>query len=193
MFRRGRTKPIIPPSYIVGLTDGEGCFYVLVRPPYNQKGGALVELKFFIKLKKTDREILEKVKRSLGCGSVYFQHEKRENHAQCYRYTVGSHQDIFKRIVPFFKKHSLQTKSKKRSFKIFCKIANLVKSGKHHNRKGINLIQRLKLTINANSRTRVVREIRTLRGNSKQLQLSKSARHVKRAGSTRSAKQLELR
>ena len=38
----GRTKPVVSPDYIVGLTDGEGCFCVLVRPPYNRNGGAMV-------------------------------------------------------------------------------------------------------------------------------------------------------
>jgi hypothetical protein len=52
---RGRTKPIVSADYIVGLTDGEGCFYVLVRPPFNKKGGARVELHFYIKVQEQDK------------------------------------------------------------------------------------------------------------------------------------------
>ncbi|MBU2052638.1 MAG: LAGLIDADG family homing endonuclease, partial [Nanoarchaeota archaeon] len=95
----GRTKPVSP-DYIVGLTDGEGCFYVLVKPPYNQNGGAIVQLSFLIKVKEEDKIILDKVCNTLGCGSVYFQHEKRINHSQCYRYTVNSHRDIINTIIP---------------------------------------------------------------------------------------------
>ena len=79
----GRTKPVSP-DYVVGLTDDEGCFYVLVRPPYNKQGGAMVQLQFFIKVKEEDKSMLDKVRETLGCGSVYFQKEQRKNHTQCY-------------------------------------------------------------------------------------------------------------
>jgi len=186
-----RTKPKVSADYIVGLTDGEGCFYVLVRPPFNRKGGALVQLNFYIKVQERDKSLLEKIKNSLECGSVYFQHETRSNHTQCYRYTVNTHRDIFAKIIPFFREHPLESNSKCRSFEIFCKIAELVREGKHHEKKGIQQIQKLKAQMNI--RTRVVREIRTLRGNSKQSQLSKSARHTKRVGNTRNAISMVLR
>ena len=144
----GRTKPVVSPDYIVGLTDGEGCFYVLVRPPYNRNGGAMVQLNFFIKIKQRDKEILEKVRDTLDCGAVYFQHETRVNHTQCYRYTVNSHRDIFGKIIPFFKKYPLQTNSKQKTFRVFCEIAELVRSGAHHTKDGIEQIQRLKKGMN---------------------------------------------
>ncbi len=165
LSERGRAKPMVSPDYIVGLTDGEGCFYVLVRPPYNRHGGAMVQLRFFIKIQEEDKEMLEKVRNALDCGSVYFQHEKRMNHVQCYRYTVGSHRDIFGKIIPFFRAHPLQGVSKLRNFKIFCDVAALVLKGAHHRKEGISKIQQLKSHMN--HRTRVVREIRTLRGNTK--------------------------
>lgn len=145
---RGRTKPVVSPDYITGLTDGEGCFYVLVRPPYNRNGGAMVQLNFFIKVKEEDKGILEKVRKTLGCGSVYFQHETRVNHTQCYRYTVNSHRDIFGEIIPFFQKYPLQSSSKRKTFRIFCKIAGLVRNGTHHTKEGIERVQQLKKEMN---------------------------------------------
>lgn len=144
---RGRTKPVSP-DYIVGLTDGEGCFYVLVKPPYNRNGGAIVQLSFLIKVKEEDKVILDKIKDALNCGSVYFQKEKRLNHSQCYRYTVNSHRDIIKKIIPFFNKYPLQSISKKRNFLIFCEIARLVKNGDHHGSGGIKRIKSLKSQMN---------------------------------------------
>ena len=161
----GRTKPTVSADYIVGLTDGEGCFYCLVKPPFNKNGGGIVQLSFLIKVQAEDKEILDKVKNSLGCGAVYFQRETRPNHAQCYRYTVNSHRDILENIIPFFRAHPLQGKTKKKNFEIFCKVAKAVKDGKHHTGPGIRLIKNLKQQMN--SRTRVVRESRTLRGNAK--------------------------
>ena len=143
-----RTKPVVSPDYIEGLTDGEGCFYVLVRPPYNRNGGAMVQLCFFIKVKEKDKQILEKARNTLGCGAVYFQHETRVNHTQCYRYTVNAHRDILGKIIPFFLKYPLQSNSKQKTFRIFCEIAGLVQKGKHHTKEGIKKIQQLKKRMN---------------------------------------------
>lgn len=172
---------MVSADYIVGLTDGEGCFYVLVRPPYNKYGGANVILNFFIKVQASDGEMLEQVKSTLGCGGLYFQKENRPNHSECIRYTVSSHKDIFSVIIPFFQTHPLLGEGKIRNFQLFCKIANLVKDGKHHTKDGIEQIQLLKSQMNHGAR--VVRESRSLRGDPELTQIQESARQVMEAGS----------
>lgn len=154
MYKR-RTKPKVSADYIVGLTDGEGCFYVRVQPPYNSFGGARIQLNFFIKVQQADKGMLEKVKNTLGCGMVYFQKENRSNHTQCYRYTVSSHRNIIGIIIPFFKTHTLQGKTKLNNFRLFCQIAKLVEQGKHLSQEGLNQIISLKAQMNI--RARVVR------------------------------------
>lgn len=151
-FKNGRrTKPTVSIDYIVGLTDGEGCFYVCVRSPYNKNGGAMVELTFHIKMRAKDKSLLEKIKNTLNCGNVYFQKEKRVNHVQCYRYTVNSHRDILGKIIPFFQEHHLES-TKQEDFKTFCKIAEMVCQGKHHSYKGIKEIKQLKSRMNRRGR-----------------------------------------
>ena len=105
--RMGRTKPIVSADYVVGLTDGEGCFYVNVADSSSYRGGARIDLNFYVKMNEKDIDLLLKIKNTLGCGNVYFQKEQRKNHTQCYRYTVGSHRDVIGKIIPFFKKHRL--------------------------------------------------------------------------------------
>ena len=144
----GRTKPIVVNEYIVGLTDGEGCFYVNIGKYSAYKSGIRVQMHFHIKMQEKDRPLLEKIKNTLQCGEVYFQKEKRANHCQCYRYTVSSQQDILNKIIPFFLKNSLQSVTKQKSFKAFCKIALLVKKGKHLDKKGIKEIQLIKTQMN---------------------------------------------
>lgn len=150
-----RTKPMVSADYIVGLTDGEGCFYVLIKTPLNKKGGGRITLSFYIKVQEQDKKMLEKVRNTLGCGSVYFQPERRENHSHCYRYTVNTHSNILQVIIPFFKEHSLQGNSKQKNFELFCKIAKLVEQGKHHSKSGLDRIRYLKSQMNL--RTRVAR------------------------------------
>ena len=138
----------MPAEYVVGLTDGEGCFYVNVSNSSAYRQGARVQLHFHLKLQEADKELLQKVCNTLECGGVYFQKEQRKNHTQCYRYTVGAWKDIDKKIIPFFKKHQLQTMSKRKSFDVFCKIADLVREDIHLQKGGIEKIRKLKSQMN---------------------------------------------
>ena len=139
---------MVSADYIVGLTDGEGCFYVNIANSSLYHSGARVDLNFYIKMKEKDKKLLEKVKNSLQCGNVYFQKEQRQNHTQCYRYTVGSHRDIIGVVIPFFKKHPLQSASKQKSFKAFCRIVKIVQTKKHLTKSGVKQIRILKACMN---------------------------------------------
>ena len=144
----GRTKPKVAKEYVVGLTDGEGCFYVNMGKFPAYKVGVRVQMHFHLKMQARDKMLLEKVRNTLQCGSVYFQKEKRRNHAQCYRYTVSAYKDIFEKIIPFFQKHPLQSETKRKSFSIFCDIARLLKKHAHMTKRGIERIRLLKSRMN---------------------------------------------
>ena len=143
-----RTLPTVSNDYVVGLTDGEGCFYVNMGASNRYRAGYRVQLHFHLKMQERDKELLEKVRNTIGCGAVYFQKEQRANHCQCYRYTVGAERDIQDIVIPFFRRHPLQSASKSASFEIFCQIADLLKSGKHLTAEGIEEIRALKVRMN---------------------------------------------
>ena len=63
-------------TYIVGLTDGEGCFYVNIGKYPAYKSGFWIQMHFHLKMQEKDRPLLEKIKNTLDCGEVYFQKEK---------------------------------------------------------------------------------------------------------------------
>lgn len=144
----GRTKPIVDNSYVVGLTDGEGCFYVQVRKSSAYKAGHTVHLHFHIKMQERDKELLDRIKNTIGCGAVYLQKEARTNHCQCYRYTVSAQKDILGVVIPFFKKYPLQTATKRYNFKLFCQIADLVEQKHHLTVDGIEKIRSIKILMN---------------------------------------------
>ena len=144
----GRTQPTVSADYVVGLTDGEGCFYVNISKSKAYRAGWLVQIHFHLKLQERDKDLLWKVRNTLDCGNVYFQKEQRSNHCQCYRYTVNSQRDILEKVIPFFKKYPLQTASKRKSFEIFCQIAEAVKAKKHLTKKGVGKIKLLKQNMN---------------------------------------------
>ena len=135
-------------EYVVGLTDGEGCFYVNMGKYSSYKVGTRVQMHFHLKMQEKDKNLLGKVRETLGCGAVYFQKEQRRNHAQCYRYTVSSYDNIFNKIIPFFQRYPLQSSSKKKSFNIFCQIAQLLQKKAHLTEKGVKRIRELKSRMN---------------------------------------------
>lgn len=144
----GRTKPTVAKEYVVGLTDGEGCFYVNIWKTPAYRAGHGVQMHFHLKMQEKDRDLLEKVKNTLECGAVYFQKEQRANHCQCYRYTVNSQTDILNKLIPFFKQHPLQSASKQFNFRIFCQIARLLQAKAHLTPKGVERIRALKSQMN---------------------------------------------
>ena len=111
-------------NYVLGLVDGEGSFNVRV----NQTGRrAKVELTFSLKLSHQDKEILSELQKFFGCGKVYIQRDKRENHSLCYRFEVQNKEEIIEKIIPFFEKNSPKIPSRKRDFELFKEIVELSK------------------------------------------------------------------
>jgi len=116
---------VLTTDYIVGLVDGEGSFSVRVP---NEKRRAKVELTFSLKLRHQDKAILDELKQFFGCGNVYIQKDKRENHSLCYRFEVHNKKEIIEKIIPFFESNSPRIESRKRDFEIFKEIAKLSQS-----------------------------------------------------------------
>lgn len=158
----GRTKPKVKPEYIVGLTDGEGCFYVNLRPARTSTGHPWVETHFYLKVKIEDRPMLEAIISTLGCGAIYLQKDSRPNHSQCVRYEVNNRKDIRNKIVRLFTEYPLLS-VKRYDFRIFAKISQMVDQKEHLTPIGFAIIRDLKAQMNC--RTRRVRENRSLGGN----------------------------
>ena len=155
---------MVSADYIVGLTDGEGCFYVNVRnrnPQWRPK----VETHFYIKLKEDNKALLEGVKEFFDCGAVYFQKENRPNHPSCYRFEINSHKDVLRVVIPFFEQHPLQG-TKQKDFVIFRKVVLAIEKREHTTKGGLEYIAKLKLQMKEN-RTRWMREIRLSSGEAK--------------------------
>ncbi len=140
---------MIDANYIVGLTDGEGCFYVNLTERdkiKNPKAHIRAKSHFYIKLREDDLHVLEKVKQYLGFGFIYYQKEKRKNHSACFRFEVNSNTDKLK-LIDFFQKHPLQSPKKKRDFEIFSRITQMIINKSHFTLEGINKIRQLKLSM----------------------------------------------
>lgn len=106
-------------SYIVGLTEGEGCFLVCLRKDHR------IDIRFFISQAIGNKELLQKVQRYFGVGAVYQKSNAREGKLPAYVFEVTRRDDIYKVIIPFFQKHPLMG-IKAKSFEAFWTIAQMV-------------------------------------------------------------------
>lgn len=146
-----RTKPgMVSADYIVGLTDGEGSFTVYLLPP-NKKHGSVhyrVQCRYYIKMREDDLPLLEKVQKFWRCGNIYFQREYRKNQRDNYRFEIFNYQLLKEMVVPFFKRHPLESKRVK-DFELFCQILDLALQKVHHSDEGLEKIMQLKSKMHA--------------------------------------------
>ncbi len=129
-------------DYFVGLVDGEGSFNVQLNSSKRRR--AKVEMRFSLKLRAEDKEILDAMREFFACGNVYRQIDKRPNHSLCFRYEVQNRTEIIEQIIPFFEKHPVQLASKQRDFHLFKEIVKLVKANADKTEEGMKELLALK-------------------------------------------------
>lgn len=101
----------LPGDYIAGFVDGEGCFALKFRRDVRHERKSKPEyfywdIEFAIMLKGDDKEILENIKETLGCGAI------STTRKGFVRYAVNRIDDLTGIIVPFFEKHRLHAKKR---------------------------------------------------------------------------------
>ena len=116
-------------NWVVGFTDGEGCFYVGINMHPDMKSGYQVLPEFTVVQHQRDVQLLHALKAFFGCGVV------RKNHGDRMAYRVRSLDHLLKQICPFFVSHPLKSK-KNVDFRKFRRICLLMEQGAHRTRKG---------------------------------------------------------
>ena len=161
---------MLTPDYIVGLTDGEGCFLVQIRTDCR------IVLRYFITQRFDNRKLLDKVADFFKVGYVYRKFQGNDKKKTTFVYEVTKQDEIQSVIIPFFEKYSLQG-IKAESFRRFSKIAAIVKDRQDTrklSKEELDEVWQLKLTMNAlfnkleNTSARRVPEIGSLGGNVKE-------------------------
>lgn len=127
----------LPGDYVAGFVDGEGCFALKFRRDirHERKNKPVYfywDIEFAIMLHGDDKEILEKIRETLGCGRLG-NLDKRGN----IRYAVNDINELSEVVIPFFERHPLYAK-KKNDFELWKEAAGLFKKNQRLqlNRKG---------------------------------------------------------
>ncbi len=112
--------------WLVGFTDGEGCFSVSKFRNPTTRSGWQVFPEFVVTQGESSKQSLDEIKDFFKCGGVYI-NRRNDNHKEdLYRYCVRSVDDLINVIIPFFEKHPLKT-AKQKSFMDFKKKVEAIK------------------------------------------------------------------
>ena len=130
-------------GWIVGFTDGEGCFSISIFKNKTTKRGYQIFPEFVITQGEKSKKSLEIFQKFFNCGNIYI-NRRHDNHKEhIYRYCVRSIEDLRDIIIPFFEKHTLKTE-KATDFKLFSKAVQIISAGQHLTQNGFNRIIQLK-------------------------------------------------
>ena len=128
-------------QWIVGFTDGEGCFFIGINshPEMTAKYQVLPE--FTVVQHKRDIQLLHALKDYFGCGVV------RTNHGDRMAYRVRDLKHLCEKILPFFEKHELKTK-KRQDFLKFRDVIHLMAKRAHLTPQGVEIIRSIASKMN---------------------------------------------
>ena len=149
-------------QWIVGFTDGEGCFSIsVVRNPTCSLGWQ-VQHEFSVTQSAGSLEALELLVGFFGCGYVIANRRTDSRREPLMRYAVKRRADLIERIIPFFEKHPLIT-TKREDFALFCRAMDRISQRAHLSREGMMDIARITEQMNRKNRSRFLESSEAIR------------------------------
>ena len=140
----------LDPEWVVGFTDGEGCFSVsiiknaLARPT----GGWQIQPTFQVSQHEDHELILEELREFFGCGRV----RSKGPLSSVSVFSVYSTIQLIERVIPFFEQHRLRVK--RDDFEKFADVVRSIRSRRHHRPVEFHRLVRLAYSMNAKGKQR---------------------------------------
>ena len=134
----------LSPEWVVGFTDGEGCFHIAILPNPKTALGYEVLPEFVVVQHRRSIAVLYALKRFFGHGFV------RPNQGDRYAFRIRSLEGLEK-VCDFFTKHPLKTQ-KRVDFTRFRRVVHKMKEGRHLSVEG--LLEIIDIAMRMNSRRR---------------------------------------
>ena len=149
-------------SWIVGFTDGEGCFSVSFLRNTTSKSGWQIFPEFVVTQGAKSLPALKIFRTYFKCGKIY-ENKRYDNHREhLYRYCVRSISELEQSIVPFFRTHSLKT-NKQKDFLLFARIIMMMSKQKHLTDNGATQIAKLVEQMNRKKKSKYLKSSETTR------------------------------
>ena len=166
-----RTKKNVPDNqqerlkmigWIIGYTDGEGCFSVSLFRNKTTKFGWQVFPEFVVTQGEKSKKSLEILLKFFKCGKIFVNKRYNNHNENIYRYCVRSKKDLTEIIIPFFRQNRLKT-AKKEDFEIFAKILAMMNENKHSELNGIKKIAKMVEKMNRKKSSKFLESSETIR------------------------------
>ncbi len=133
-------------NYLAGFADGEGSFNVSFRPRSDYRRPWKISLCFNVS--QRDRTVLALLQLHLECGTM------RQRDDGVWYYEANSLDDIRRRVVPFFERFGFLSEKKRRDFRKFREIAELMAQGQHLTSDGVRRIVEIRKDMNDGGKRR---------------------------------------
>lgn len=141
----------LDPAWIVGFTDGEGCFSVSLHhnPRFASRSfGWQLHPTFQLYQHKRCRDVLEAVQATFACGTI----RAKGPASSVLTYAVDSLVDLEATILPFFEQHAPIVKA--RDFAAFADIVRSLRRKEHFTAAGFERLVRLAYSMNETGKQR---------------------------------------
>ncbi len=155
----GNQQERLDASWIVGFTDGEGCFHISLNKLPGMTLGWQVLPEFRVVQHKKDQKVLDNLQKYFGFGSVEI--NRTDFHGTRKEFRVRGLENLNK-IVSFFKLNKLQT-SKRKDFEIFSEVIDLMNKKEHLSKSGLDKIANLIKEMNRKPRLKYLESSETIR------------------------------
>lgn len=133
----------IDPNWIVGLTSGEGCFFINTYKSASKLGQS-VQLVFQITQHTRDENLMNFLISYFDCGYIKV---KQSQEFSWVDFTVTKYSDIENKIIPFFINYPI-IGVKNLDFQDWLKAAEIIKNKAHLTDQGIEEIKKIKTGMN---------------------------------------------
>jgi LAGLIDADG endonuclease len=115
-------------TWVIGFTDGEGCFNLDVHVLGSMRWKLQMQPEFTIVQHERDKPLLEDFIIFFGCGNVGV--NKKDSTSTRYHFRVKNIKDLQEKVIPFFEQNPLLTK-KSNDFTLFKQIVSLMYNKQH--------------------------------------------------------------
>ena len=146
-------------KWIVGFTDGEGCFHVSISKLKEMSLGWQVLPEFRIVQHEKDEQVLEKIKEYFGFGDIRV--NRTDKHGTRKEFRARGLENL-NQIVKFFRENQLQTE-KRKNFEIFSRVIDLMNQKEHLTDDGLKKIAELVSLMNRQPKLKYLKSSETAR------------------------------
>ncbi|OGI12129.1 hypothetical protein A3K64_02230 [Candidatus Micrarchaeota archaeon RBG_16_36_9] len=141
-------KTLSKKSYLVGVTDSEGCFSISTKKQNDTKFGWVLDPLFQVTQHSTNRIILEMFESELRCGRII----EKPGQEDILVYIVDNRRQLKEKVIPFFEENKLIAKQK--DFEIFKEVVEALERKEHQDKEKFKKLVEKVFKMNLNGKQR---------------------------------------